>query len=163
QGLYQKFYQAFTNHQCAYMGYGALNGGPDSIDASIVITLVCPSDGLPSPPLIDLTSLAGPYNGQTSSISGQDYIVGLASYIGNSGSGAGSSIDASDGTITGGIFSGGFNAPSIGILTITDGCSNTLLFGEHYDPPGVYFHNSNVPAAWAAAQFSTWTSMGLGT
>jgi prepilin-type processing-associated H-X9-DG protein len=186
QTLYQKFYnvaltQSTTSAGTEGMGYGVGDGSSNSVDASVVTTLACPSDGLPNPPVVDITAIPGYYNGTKSSSSGQDIILGLASYIGNAGSGAAVSYlafgflaettnDASDGILLWNSPSGFFKeedvsstVSTVSILGIIDGSSNTILFGEHYDPPGVYYDsNNNIVANWTANRYNSNGSNGMG-
>ncbi|OWK39718.1 DUF1559 domain-containing protein [Fimbriiglobus ruber] len=103
---------------------GVGDGGPGSLDASVVSVFVCPSDGLPSPAV-----------GQ---IPGTNSYLGLSSYRGSmSGKDPSDPQYGTDGVIVNGV------TGSVRITDITDGTSNTLMFGEHnnVDP--------NWPA-WAA-------------
>jgi prepilin-type N-terminal cleavage/methylation domain-containing protein/prepilin-type processing-associated H-X9-DG protein len=94
--------------------------------AQVVKTLVCPSDKLPNPAL------------DTEASTGRQY--GLTSYGGNAGTRSyrdSAGLLLRDGVIVYGS-SGNANYPDlwIKIADITDGTSNTLMFGErsHFDP-----------------------------
>jgi prepilin-type N-terminal cleavage/methylation domain-containing protein/prepilin-type processing-associated H-X9-DG protein len=91
--------------------------GPDSLGAQVIKILVCPSDPLPNPPVSTYTS------GSTT------YYFGISSYGGNAGTiGTYYTAATQDGVFC-------VNS-RIRIADITDGSSNTFLFGErwHYDP-----------------------------
>ncbi|HEY7424439.1 MAG TPA: DUF1559 domain-containing protein [Gemmataceae bacterium] len=118
QGLYQQLYnQAISNN--TYMGdsnYASTPGGPASTPLSV---LACPSDLLPNPPTTfePSTNIYG----------------GLTSYLGNFSGGPQYPV-GSDTPVQNGVF---LTSPQgVSILGITDGTSNTILFGErfNYDP-----------------------------
>jgi len=92
-------------------------GGPSSTPLSV---LVCPSDALPSPPTTNQAITVGGTVGS--------FYVGLTSYTGNYGG-----YYIFDGNFgSDGVFS---SAQPVSLLGITDGTSNTILFGErsNYD------------------------------
>jgi prepilin-type N-terminal cleavage/methylation domain-containing protein/prepilin-type processing-associated H-X9-DG protein len=88
-------------------------GGPCSTPLSV---LACPSDALPSPPTAYIPSF--------------NIYVGLTSYAGNYG--ALSNGDINEG-LDGVFVPAGMGAGPVSILGITDGTSNTILFGERYN------------------------------
>jgi prepilin-type N-terminal cleavage/methylation domain-containing protein/prepilin-type processing-associated H-X9-DG protein len=90
--------------------YAANTNGANSVGAQVVPILVCPGDASMPKPAV------GQYN---------QYYFGLSSYGGCSGS----SITETNGTLMlqNGIF---FTNSTINLDEITDGTSNTLLFGE---------------------------------
>lgn len=96
--------------------YGNNLGPYPTATASQVIALaVCPSDTLPRPPVDRNDTGASPRH------------WGLVSYGGNAG------LRATGGESKDGIF---FEGSAVPIAGVTDGTSNTLLFGErnHWDP-----------------------------
>jgi prepilin-type N-terminal cleavage/methylation domain-containing protein/prepilin-type processing-associated H-X9-DG protein len=92
--------------------------GPTSPGASVVKTFVCPSDYL---------SLNGGVTTYTSK--GVVYYLALASYQGNGGSNSAYYVNSTQD----GIF---YLNSTVRIVAITDGTSNTIMFGErfHLDP-----------------------------
>jgi prepilin-type N-terminal cleavage/methylation domain-containing protein len=124
---------------------GFSNIGPDSPGATPLPMLVCPSDyGLPNPAVIQEP--------------GANNFFGMTSYRGNAG--ALSEADpnvGTDGVIT--------LAPvQVNILMITDGSSNTILFGEYLnaDPNwaayGALFASSDYPFALLTSE---WNGAGM--
>jgi prepilin-type N-terminal cleavage/methylation domain-containing protein/prepilin-type processing-associated H-X9-DG protein len=102
----------------------AYSGGPDSLGAQVIKILVCPSDYVPNPPVAIYNKTSGPDAGT--------YYFGLSSYGGNGGTApayyktpeSGQGNNRQDGI---------FNINSrIRIADVTDGASNTFLFGERY-------------------------------
>jgi prepilin-type N-terminal cleavage/methylation domain-containing protein/prepilin-type processing-associated H-X9-DG protein len=97
-------------------------GERNATTAYVLKILLCPSDPLPEP-VFELTSVPGPswYSG----------FYGVSSYGGNHGKR--SVPTASSPSTQDGIF---FIDSSVRVADITDGTSNTLLFGErfHHDP-----------------------------
>src|SRR5262249_8176801 len=96
--------------------------GANSPGAQVIQILVCPSDNMPNPPVGQYTVASGADAG--------DYFFGLSSYAGCAGSHScyWPSAVTQDGI---------FNINSrIRIAEITDGTSNTIMFGErsHFDP-----------------------------
>jgi prepilin-type N-terminal cleavage/methylation domain-containing protein/prepilin-type processing-associated H-X9-DG protein len=115
-------------------------GGPASTPLAL---LACPSDALPSPP-------AAHFKTDT------DVYVGLGSYLGNYGAtpADGSQVIGLDGIFV------QFGAAPVSIPAITDGTSNTILFGERYSndpnwgPIAAAFGSTDIPfyglvATWA--------------
>jgi prepilin-type N-terminal cleavage/methylation domain-containing protein/prepilin-type processing-associated H-X9-DG protein len=90
--------------------YAANTNGPNSVGAQVVSILICPSDGATPSPAV------GQYN---------NFYFGLSSYPGCSGT----SITETNGLLMlqNGIF---YTNSSIRIADITDGTSNTFMFGE---------------------------------
>jgi prepilin-type N-terminal cleavage/methylation domain-containing protein/prepilin-type processing-associated H-X9-DG protein len=113
--------------------YGNCNG-PTSAGAQIVIILICPSDPLPQ-------------TVSTYTTGGTTYYFGMNSYGGNGGTrswyvDANYSVD--------GVF---YINSAVRFADITDGSSNTLLFGERYHKDPVY-KNIETLGGWAWANFS---------
>lgn len=101
---------------------------PLSLVATVIPTLVCPSDALPSPPVIqdpgtyDINgNLVASNNAGTI---GQPW--GLISYRGNWSRGYGPIMFEFNQP------SNNFNETSVSISTIHDGASNTIMYGETY-------------------------------
>jgi prepilin-type N-terminal cleavage/methylation domain-containing protein/prepilin-type processing-associated H-X9-DG protein len=105
-------------------------GGTNSLQATVIKTLICPSDALPSPPIV-LTwpsSLNPVYpNGIHSS---------LTSYGPNSGTRGWAGAYGGPPQIDDGVFLVLNATQPVRIADITDGTSSTILFGEayHRDP-----------------------------
>jgi prepilin-type N-terminal cleavage/methylation domain-containing protein/prepilin-type processing-associated H-X9-DG protein len=99
-------------------------GGPTSNTSPVIPILVCPSDLIAQNPI---------------TVAGQGWVYGLTSYGGNGGS---RSFYSTSSTADGIFFTTGpasepqVNQVPVRPADITDGLSNTLLFGErsHYDP-----------------------------
>lgn len=155
QSLYQEFYNLAAQSSPVDLGNGVDNGTNPSLCAAVVPTLACPSDALPSPSVV--TTPADIARWCLAGVGGVTY--GVTSYVGNlAGS---SSVYNNDGIF---VNSEGGNiiVPQVSILSITDGTSNTILFGERYnsDPNwGIYvvgygFANS---ADFPMSFCSTWT------
>jgi prepilin-type N-terminal cleavage/methylation domain-containing protein/prepilin-type processing-associated H-X9-DG protein len=123
QALYQ---QILTDPNSGQGGIGSPCATPLSI-------LLCPSDYLPSPAIVNLSTSSG----------GTNLYAGMTSYRYNSGVSTAAGSNFSNGN---GIFVVG--AP-VQILAITDGTSNTIMFGEFYN----YDPNS---ASLMSGSFSTW-------
>jgi prepilin-type processing-associated H-X9-DG protein len=101
-------YSAWTTAPDA-PGYGK-NGGPDAPNAAVLPTLMCPADSLTAPQFQLSPPAPGPYpNG---------VFIGVTSY----GVNAGTSPLSPDG-----VFS---TNSQVRLTDITDGSSNTILFGE---------------------------------
>jgi prepilin-type N-terminal cleavage/methylation domain-containing protein/prepilin-type processing-associated H-X9-DG protein len=150
--LYQQLYtlasnsrpNIFGNYYPAptYMGdplYFGITPGSDI--ATPVAVLACPSDLLPSPPTTSFTP----------SWSTKTQYLGLTSYLGNRGS---SPYGLPDGIFL-------WSPPPVSIPSITDGTSNTILFGERYNyDPGWTTNTETVGAGWSQypfyALFSPW-------
>jgi prepilin-type N-terminal cleavage/methylation domain-containing protein/prepilin-type processing-associated H-X9-DG protein len=116
QALYQALYQQLTS-------YNTWGGSPNAASATPVSVFACPSDsGIPSPPVVP--DGGGNYYAMTSYRPNYAGIYGI--------------FDMNSGSITDGVVV----SPSpwgdgpIQITAITDGTSNTILFGEHsnFDP-----------------------------
>lgn len=108
--------------------------GPNSTGAQVVSVFLCPSDQLPSPAVTTYTT------------GGVTYYFGMNSYGGNGGT---RSWYISNMT-TDGIF---YINSSVRIADVSDGTSNTFLFGEryHYDP---VYTNISTLSGWAWANFN---------
>jgi prepilin-type N-terminal cleavage/methylation domain-containing protein/prepilin-type processing-associated H-X9-DG protein len=103
--------------------------GPNSVGAQVVKILLCPSDGaMPSPPV-------GQYG---------VYYFGLTSYGGCSGTSMTTTAGAS--SLKNGIF---YMNSSVRITDITDGTTNTLLFGERSRLNLPATSNSQALGGWA--------------
>jgi prepilin-type N-terminal cleavage/methylation domain-containing protein/prepilin-type processing-associated H-X9-DG protein len=149
QGLYQAFQQQIT-------GLGNYSGGADSPFGTPLSILVCPSDsGIPTPAVLTNDSVT---------------FTAVTSYRGNYGS----LVMTDDplqpgqvgwGAVTDGVVvetaNAGYGKGPIPITAITDGSSNTLLFGEasNFDPnwpqyPPLFGWPTNYPYSWVS---SCWT------
>jgi prepilin-type N-terminal cleavage/methylation domain-containing protein/prepilin-type processing-associated H-X9-DG protein len=103
-------------------------GGPNSLKATVIKTLVCPADALPTPPVVEIIAPGqfGYPDGIYSS---------LTSYGPNTGTrGWASTVDPPK--VDDGVFLVLDTKTGVRIADITDGTSSTLLFGEayHRDP-----------------------------
>jgi prepilin-type N-terminal cleavage/methylation domain-containing protein/prepilin-type processing-associated H-X9-DG protein len=113
QPIYQRLYDLAVA-QNTYMGRSGPATAIDGPSATPLAILACPSDSLPTPP--------------TTRVGTSNIYVGLTSYVGNLGA-AHAGITASQE----GIFaSSATNPRGVIIVSITDGTSNTLFFGERY-------------------------------
>ena len=118
-------------------------GGPNSLYATVLPTLVCPADALPAPPVVEIYppgALQGFPDGVYSS---------LTSYGPNTGTrGWASRFDPP--VIDDGVFLINAQQP-VRIADITDGTSSTILFGEayHSDPLWKVFSDK---CQWPASQ-----------
>src|SRR5262249_2099132 len=121
--LYQRFYNWALTEGPSWMGWGVGDGGPNSVDASAVMTYVCPSDAIPDPPVGQLSLTDFPTS------TGQPAYVGLASYH-PSGGAAGFAPSPLDGVIT--IYADTYDQ-GCRIMDILDGTSETILFGEKFN------------------------------
>jgi prepilin-type N-terminal cleavage/methylation domain-containing protein/prepilin-type processing-associated H-X9-DG protein len=114
--------------------------GPNSTGAQVIKILICPSDVLP------------PGNVTTYTTGGKTYYFGMNSYGGNGGT-YGYYYD--QGLYkTDGVF---YINSSVRIADITDGTSNTLLFGERYHwDPGWNKGTTNITnlGGWAWANYN---------
>jgi prepilin-type processing-associated H-X9-DG protein len=125
-------------------------GGRNATQAQVIKVLLCPSDPLPEP-VTELTaanSLAPPWSWG---------FYGMTSYGGNAGKRsvqAGSPPDFT-GMTRDGIF---YMESRVRVEDITDGTSNTLLFGERYhrDPQYDLQHNVFWPGTSSMAQWGRW-------
>jgi prepilin-type N-terminal cleavage/methylation domain-containing protein/prepilin-type processing-associated H-X9-DG protein len=127
--LYQQLYnQAISNN--TYMGNPAYATTSGNLVSTPLAVLACPSDALPNPPTTyePVTGLYG----------------GLTSYLGNKSGIA--QLGTSDTPATQGVFI--LTSQPLSILSITDGTSNTILFGERF----------NFDPNW-----KTWASAALGS
>jgi prepilin-type N-terminal cleavage/methylation domain-containing protein/prepilin-type processing-associated H-X9-DG protein len=150
QPLYQQF---------AAVGGDASNvpGAPGSLSATPLSVLACPSDsGIPSPPYVQ----------QIGGLNGGAY-WGVTSYRPNGG---GLSLLDNNFNLDGAIISFIWGSSPVTILGITDGTSNTILFGEasNFDPNWPQYSSFLVNgqyAQWAASPLcimgSVWTAQVL--
>jgi prepilin-type N-terminal cleavage/methylation domain-containing protein/prepilin-type processing-associated H-X9-DG protein len=107
--------------------------GPDSVGAQVVKILICPSDGaMPNPPV-------GQYG---------VYYFGLSSYGGCSGTSA-TTTNGSQ-SLKNGMF---YMNSSVRISDITDGTTNTLMFGERSRRNLQATSSSEALGGWAWANF----------
>ncbi len=107
--------------------------GASSTGAQVIKILLCPSDPIPNPVVTYTTG-------------GRTYYFGMNSYGGNGGT---RSWYVSSMT-TNGIF---FINSKVGLRDITDGTSNTLLFGERYHWDPVYTAIQTL-GGWAWANYN---------
>jgi prepilin-type N-terminal cleavage/methylation domain-containing protein/prepilin-type processing-associated H-X9-DG protein len=115
--LYQQF-SAFANANggCVGANVDPTVAGGASLCASSIPGLACPSDAVPSPPVV-------PVPGDVTFDFQFKYdSLGVTSYVGNS-----SGKQRQDGVIISPTHGG---VQSVSVLSITDGTSNTILFGE---------------------------------
>ena len=142
ENLYKQLYNGAVANN-TYMGdltYSAIS--PSSPSAIPLAILACPSDQLPSPPTTTLLQ----------------YYFGVTSYLGNIG---GLTYGYGDD----GIFHD--DGSTVSFSSITDGTSNTILFGERYNyDPNWNTFVSVINTGWNpsfCASFSAWgTVFGLG-
>jgi prepilin-type N-terminal cleavage/methylation domain-containing protein/prepilin-type processing-associated H-X9-DG protein len=122
-------------------------GGRDAVTAQVVQTLLCPSDPLPAPVFRfedeNLARYAWAYG-----------YYGLSSYGGNAGKRSFGTRQLS----RDGIF---FPDSSIRLADVTDGASNTFLFGErsHRDPEYDRFTLASDPSFYPLEEIGTWASV----
>jgi prepilin-type N-terminal cleavage/methylation domain-containing protein/prepilin-type processing-associated H-X9-DG protein len=111
----------------------ANTAGPHSIGGQVIAILICPSDPMASPV-------------STYASHGDVYYFGMNSYGGNGGTRS----NPPSAMTTDGIF---YINSAIRIPMITDGVSNTILFGErfHYDPN---YPDINGLGGWAWANYN---------
>jgi prepilin-type N-terminal cleavage/methylation domain-containing protein/prepilin-type processing-associated H-X9-DG protein len=104
-------------------------GGPKSLYATAIKTLVCPADALPDPPIAQLFA-PGAYPGLPDGV-----YCSLTSYGPNTGTRGFASLLGGPPKIDDGVFLV-LTRKSVRIADITDGTSSTVLFGEayHRDP-----------------------------
>jgi prepilin-type N-terminal cleavage/methylation domain-containing protein/prepilin-type processing-associated H-X9-DG protein len=160
QGLYQALQEQITVA-------GNLGGGAGSPFATPIPTLSCPSDsGIPSPAVVTTDNV---------------YFTAVTSYRGNYGSleipadiGSNSPNPGQFGwgSVTDGVVvetsNGGWGKGPISITTITDGSSNTFLFGEtsNFDPNwGAYtsYFGSTANYPYSAFFSNCWTGLPRGS
>ncbi len=113
--LYQQLHDVAVANQ-SYMGFATYSANsPTAPSATPLKVIVCPSDALPNP--------------ATTYVASTSIYVGLTSYVGNIGA-----VPRSNGAAFGqdGIFSQPYEQP-VSILGISDGTSNTILFGERHN------------------------------
>jgi prepilin-type N-terminal cleavage/methylation domain-containing protein/prepilin-type processing-associated H-X9-DG protein len=113
QPLYQRLRDTAITTNNPVMG-AVGDGGPNSLDASVIASYVCPADALPSPAVVQFP--------------GGNTFMGLTSYrFGYSGLDGGDPEYGQDGVICDRV---------VRITDVTDGTSNTLMFGEfsNFDP-----------------------------
>jgi prepilin-type N-terminal cleavage/methylation domain-containing protein/prepilin-type processing-associated H-X9-DG protein len=140
--LYQDLYnQAVAHH--TYMGeLTSFAAAPGSLSAAPLAVLACPSDRLPSPPAASRT------------VGTNTYYFGLTSYVGNWES----VLRGPANTFNDGIFVD--TGQPVSLPGITDGTSNTILFGErsNYDPNWTTFTQQFPPLDGVPfyAAFSAW-------
>jgi prepilin-type processing-associated H-X9-DG protein len=159
QSLYQALYQQVTV-------LGNISGGADSPFATPVAALACPSDsGIPSPAVVR-DPRSGNYYAVTS------YRPNYAGMYGRSNSCSGPGTPGWGG-LTDGVLvepaDGRWGNGPVQITAITDGTSNTILFGEcsNFDPnwpqwTSTFFSPMNFPfslaigSQWSSIYFTQW-------
>ena len=147
----------------SFSQFPALNGQIYALTATPIFVLVCPFDGIPSPPSVldnspNYTPQPFPFGGMNPP---NPVYFGITSYRGNIGSDA---INPTTGMVDAGAsFSGAICDHAVTILSITDGTSNTIMFGEfnNANPPTWFptLLNSlggNLPSNYPFCLFSTW-------
>jgi prepilin-type N-terminal cleavage/methylation domain-containing protein/prepilin-type processing-associated H-X9-DG protein len=144
----------FQEQQALYQQLN-VSGGWSNADPSIpngpcstpLTVLACPSDALPVPATAQVPAV----------LWGVTYYVGLTSYVGNFGEFAlGDPNQGYDGVFVLPTTALGLPVPTVSIMGITDGTSNTILLGERYnaDP------NYNPYASAGASLFGQdWTNV----
>jgi prepilin-type N-terminal cleavage/methylation domain-containing protein/prepilin-type processing-associated H-X9-DG protein len=122
-----------------------LAGGPNATSAQVIPLLVCPSDAITQP--------VYPLFYDPPDDIGNGY-YGLSSYGGNGGTLA---FNWGDPTPNDGIFHVGSRVTMVGI---TDGTSNTFLFGEryHFDPEFDAITKVDDPIIYPLMSWGTWAS-----
>lgn len=110
QPLYQQFYDTAIAKNKTQLG-SVKDGGPNSLDASVVNSYICPADAGLSSPVVQLA---------TTPLTSANSHVGLTSYRANT-SGDVWTASGKDGAIC---------SVQVKLLDIIDGTSNTLMFGE---------------------------------
>ena len=126
-------------------------GGTNATTAQVIQILVCPSDALASEPLEDFGNLPPPYDGQYGWAYG---FYGKSSYYGNAGT---RSFPA--GQITqDGIF---FPDSRIRLAEVSDGTSNTFLFGErsHRDVEYDHITRTSLPVFYPLSRIGMWGAL----
>jgi prepilin-type N-terminal cleavage/methylation domain-containing protein/prepilin-type processing-associated H-X9-DG protein len=128
QPFYQEWGASLTGTSALQILQTQLQGGPTSLRATIIKTLICPSDALPNPPVAELVP-----PGQNPLFPDGIY-SSLTSYGPNTGTRGWASVFDQP-KIDDGVFLV-LGKQAICIADITDGTSSTILFGEayHRDP-----------------------------
>jgi prepilin-type processing-associated H-X9-DG protein len=133
-------------------------GGRNAITAQVIKVLVCPSDRLPDPPVFQLVKGGSTYPWSLG-------FYGLSSYGGNGGTrsfptariglGADGVFRPTGWPLTDGMF---FSDSPIRVLDVTDGTSNTFLFGErsHSDSEFDRITPASIPNLYPLGQFGMW-------
>jgi prepilin-type N-terminal cleavage/methylation domain-containing protein/prepilin-type processing-associated H-X9-DG protein len=128
EAFYQQWLATLASGDSTQIIQAEARGGPNSLLATVIKTLLCPADALPTPPVV-LIYPPGALPGFPDGI----YSF-LTSYGTNQGT-RGSAILFGPPNSDDGVFLV-YTSQSIRIADITDGTSSTLLFGEayHCDP-----------------------------
>jgi prepilin-type processing-associated H-X9-DG protein len=126
--FYQQWQPTLTASTQLQALLAQLKGGPTSLRATVIKTLICPADALPAPPIAQIFA-----PGQNPAFPDGIY-SSLTSYGPNTGT-RGWAIDFDPPKIDDGVFLV-LTAKPVRIADITDGTSSTILFGEayHRDP-----------------------------
>jgi prepilin-type processing-associated H-X9-DG protein len=123
------FYQqwlATLNTSNPFQAFQAqVKGGPNSLQATVIKTLVCPADDLPDPPIVEIYA-----PGQYPFFPDGVYSA-LTSYGPNTGT-RGWASTVNPPKIDDGVFLVLDRKKGVRIADITDGTSSTILFGEGY-------------------------------
>jgi prepilin-type N-terminal cleavage/methylation domain-containing protein/prepilin-type processing-associated H-X9-DG protein len=141
QALYQVLYQQVISGWQS----GSNSGGPGAAVATPLSVMACPSDsGIPSPPVVQDLNIGSSCYWEVTSY--RSNLSGLDLYS--------AGTTQNDGVVVDTAFS------PIQITAITDGTSNTILFGEfsHFDPNWPqYASNLAVPNYPLSLLYSEWT------
>jgi prepilin-type N-terminal cleavage/methylation domain-containing protein/prepilin-type processing-associated H-X9-DG protein len=121
-----------------------VQGGPNSLRATVIKILVCPADALPNPPIAQFIAPG------VSPAYPDGIYSSLTSYGPNTGTWGWASVSGSAPKIDDGVFRVLTQQP-VRIADITDGTNSTILFGEayHRDPLWKTFSDQ---CQWAASQ-----------
>jgi prepilin-type N-terminal cleavage/methylation domain-containing protein len=138
QALYQQFYDLAITTQAPMgnVGFWETANTPNGPGATPLAVLACPSDALPSPPTI---ALPIPVGSNTYTL-----YCDLTSYAANFGAQLPPTNYADNGFGINGVFVENYdwytysNVSPVSIMGITDGTSNTIMFGEKYDNDSYY-------------------------
>jgi prepilin-type N-terminal cleavage/methylation domain-containing protein len=142
QGPFYQQWQATLKTSNPYLAQA--QGGPNSLQATVIKTLICPADALPTP------SIAQMFAPGSNALYTQGLWSSLTSYGPNTGTRGWASYFDSPKIDDGVFLVLNFTRP-VRIADITDGTSSTILFGEGYhdDPLWKTFSDQ---CMWPASQ-----------